>query len=61
MRSRNVVNSFKTRSKVSKCIDFRVIRLKTSMVWACDVKTGSLCRKEGDGNGCTRENEEMET
>ena len=25
------------------------------MAWACDEKRGALCRKEGDGNGSTRE------
>ena len=27
------------------------------VIWACDVKIGPLCRKEGDGNGSTREQE----
>ena len=28
------------------------------MVWACDAKRGTLCRKEGDGNESTGEKEE---
>ena len=31
------------------------------MVWACDVKIGALCRKEGDVNGGIREEGEGNT
>ena len=31
---------------------------EVEVVWACDTKRGELCRKEGDGNGSTREEEE---
>ena len=29
------------------------------MVWACDEKRGTIRRKEGDGNGSIREEEEL--
>ena len=31
------------------------------MVWACDEKRGTLCRKEGDGNESTGEKKERKT
>ena len=30
---------------------------EVEVVWACDEKTGTLRRKEGDGNGSTGEKE----
>ena len=30
----------------------------TTLVWACDAKIRSLCRKEGEGGGSTKEKEE---
>ena len=34
---------------------------KVEVVWACDAKTGTLRRKEGDGNESTGEKEERKT
>ena len=34
---------------------------KVEVVWACDAKRGTLCRKEGDGNESTGEKEERKT
>ena len=33
-------------------------RKEVEVVWACDAKRGVLCRKEGDVNGSSREEEE---
>ena len=27
------------------------------VLWICDAKIGALCRMEGEGNGCIREEE----
>ena len=31
---------------------------EVELAWACDAKRGALCRKEGDGNGSTWDEEE---
>ena len=34
---------------------------EVAVVWACDDKRGTLCRKEGDGNESTGEKEQRKT
>ena len=34
---------------------------EVEVVWECDEKRGTLCRKEGDGNASTEEKEERKT